>query len=104
MFFVSSRSDQDSSTAEAWKLQLETGQLSPVTFNKPLAALNGAVKYGGDGDIAVSVKGSAATGVPAGVALVNAYTGNTSWLFNSFFGLRFYGGNDVVALADGSIL
>ncbi|KAK9799019.1 hypothetical protein WJX73_007222 [Symbiochloris irregularis] len=105
VFFTFENSSGDASQAECWLINAEDGLLRPVNFTPPIAAINGASNYASAGnEIVVTIKGSAATGFPAGVALLDPYEGNSSWVDNNWFGLQFYGGNDVVTLSDGSII
>ena len=90
-------------TGEVNRVNLQSGQLTPVPLQSPVGGANGATNYK-DGIAVTTFGNEVQEGLPPGVLQLNPYTGNWTWIINNFFGLHFGGPDDIVALNDGSLI
>ena len=90
-------------TGELIRVSLQTGQLTPVTLQSPVGGANGATNYKG-GSALTTFGDLTKAGLPPGVIQLDPYTGNWTWIMNSWFGLHLGGPDDIVALTDDSLI
>lgn len=90
-------------TGEINRVNLQSGQLTPVPLQSPVGGANGATNYR-DGVAVTTFGNEVEEGLPPGVIQLNPYTGNWTWIMNNWFGLHLGGPDDIVALTDGSLI
>ena len=91
------------SPGELNRISLVTGEVTPVPLQSSVGVANGATNY--RGQVALTTFGELIEeGIPPGVLLLNPYNGTWSWLINNWFGLKFGGPDDIVALNDGTLI